>query len=130
MVLDITEIEYFFIVLELHTVKYLIFLFFFLFLICHRNSLLHLLSNSPSIYSQSSAEISIVTPTWNLSSKRKWQAFMAKVLSISAKRKEAWIWFACQVLFLAIFFNNSWRTFNASFCISWRMKLLEYHASS
>ena len=30
---------------------------------------------------------------------------MAKVSSILAKRKEAWIWFACQVLFLAIFFD-------------------------
>ena len=38
---------------------------------------------------------------------------MAKVSSISAKRKEAWIWFACQVLLLAIFFDNSWRTFMA-----------------
>ena len=93
-------------------------------------SLLHLLSNSPSIYSQSSTEISIVTSIWNLSSQRKWQTFMAKVSSILVKRKEAWIWFACQVLFLAIFFDNSWRTFNASSCISSCMKLLEYHASS
>ena len=65
--------------------------------------------------------------SWNMSSQRKWQAFMAKVSSISAIRKDAWIWFACQVL--AIFFDNSWRTFNASSCISSRMKLLEYHAS-
>ena len=128
MVLDIIKIEYFFIILELHTVEYLVFPFSFL--ISRRSSLLYLLSNSPSIYSQSLAEISIDTPTWNMSSQRKWQAFMAKVSSISAKRKEAWIWFACQVLFLAIFFENSWRTFNASSCISSHKKLLEYHASS
>ena len=54
MVLDITEIEYFFIVFELHTVKYLFFIFFFL---------------SP-IGTHSSQR--------NLSSQRKWQAFMAK----------------------------------------------------
>ena len=97
----------FFIVLEFHTVECLIFLFFFF-----------------PFFSKALALL------WNLSSQRKWQAFMAKVSSILAKRKEAWIWFACQVLFLAIFFDNSWRTFNASSCISSRMKLLEYHASS
>ena len=51
---------------------------------------------------------------------------VTKVSSISAKRKETWIWFACQVLFLAIFFDNSWRTFNASSYISSPMKLLEH----
>ena len=49
----------------------------------------------------------------NLSSQRKCQAFMAKVSSISANRKEAWIWFACQELLLAIFFDNWWITFMA-----------------
>ena len=61
MVLDIIKIEYFFIILEFHTVEYLVFPFSFL--ISRRSSLLYLLSNSPSIYSQSSAEISIVTRT-------------------------------------------------------------------
>ena len=53
-----------------------------------------------------------------------------KMAIIYGQRKEEWIWFACQVLFLAIFFDNSWRIFNASSFISSRMKLFEYHASS
>ena len=66
----------------------------------------------------------------HVKSKKMASIYGTKVSSISAKRKEAWIWFACQVLFLAIFFENSWRTFNASSCISSHKKLLEYHASS
>ena len=33
-------------------------------------------------------------------------------------------------LYILLFFDNSWRTFNASSSISSCMKLLEYHASS
>ena len=130
----------FFIVLGCHIVEYLFFFFplenFLLrkcwlvfctttmltlsiyttiYAICHSHPW-HILTQWLSLFASSSCDRFVhqtkvayfsksLALSWNLSSQRKWQAFMA------------------------IFFDNSWRAFNASSCISSCMKLLEYHAS-
>ena len=128
MVFNITEIEYFFIVLELHTVEYPPIFFssysqvlFYLF-VTRRGTLSSFLFFFYFLF--------FLSPIGTHSCKSNKLVKSKKMASIYGQRKEEWIWFACQVLFLAIFFDNSWRTFNTSSCISSRMKLLEYHASS
>ena len=125
MVLDITEIEYFFIVLELHTIEYN---FFFLpfFYFTYSQVLFYLSVSRRGTLSF----FFFLSPVGTHSCKSKKLIKSKKMESIYGQRKEAWIWFACQVFFLAIFFDNSWRTFNASSCISSRMKFLEYRAFS
>ena len=139
MVLDITEIEYFFIVLELHTIEYLFFFFLPFFYFTYSQVLFYLFVSRRGTlsfffflfwYSFFFLFSFFLSPVGTHSCKSKKLIKSKKMESIYGQRKEAWIWFACQVFFLAIFFDNSWRTFNASSCISSRMKFLEYHAFS
>ena len=94
MVLDITEIEYFFIVLELHTIEYN---FFFLpfFYFTYSQVLFYLSVSRRGTLSF----FFFLSPVGTHSCKSKKLIKSKKMESIYGQRKEAWIWFACQVLF-------------------------------